>query len=364
MVQTMIADRRFDGTIMPNARRMQLQNLKPLLRHANEIASAWSRSLRRIGLLVAIAVASSAGGAVAQDYPAKPIRLLLGFPPGGGVDIVARVLMPKMGEQLGQQIVIENRPGAAGNLALELLAKAPADGYTLMFTTPTLTVNPALYPKIAYDPLRDFAPVALVATTVYILVVHPSLPVKSVKDLLALARTRPGQLNYSSGGNGAAAHLAGELFRSMTRIDIVHVPYKGIAPGLVAVLSGEAQLTFGSQPSTIPHMKQGKLRGLAVTSAKRSSFTPDLPSIAEAGVPGYETTAWYGILAPARTPREIVVRLNTEFSKALTAPEVASALEKQSFETVSGTPEQFAKLIAEELEKWREVVKASGMRID
>lgn len=322
------------------------------------------RSFARWCFCIAGALACAPGAAIAQEYPVKPIRLIVGFPPGGGADIVARQLTPKLGEQLGQQVVIDNRAGAAGNLALELLAKAPADGYSIMLTTPTVTINPALYPKVGYDPVRDFAPVSLVATTVYILVVHPSLPVRSVKELLALARSKPGQLNYSSGGNGAAAHLAGELFRSMTRIDIVHVPYKGIAPALVAVLSGEAQLTFGSQPAALPHMKQAKLRGLAVTSAKRSAFTPDLPSIAEAGVPGYETTAWYGILAPGKTPREIVARLNTEFGKALSSPDIKSALTQQSFETVTGTPDQFATLIADELVKWRKVVKSSGMRID
>lgn len=321
-------------------------------------------SVVRYCLCIATAFACATGDATGQEYPAKPIHLLLGFPPGGGADIVARQLTPKVGEQLGQQVIVDNRPGAAGNLALELLAKAPADGYSIMLTTPTVTVNPALYPKIAYEPVRDFAPVGLVATTVYILVVHPSLPVRSVKELLTLAKSKPGQMNYSSGGNGAAAHLAGELFRSMTGINIVHVPYKGIGPALIAVLSGEAQLTFGSQPSALPHVRQGKLRGLAVTSAKRSSFTPDLPSIAEAGVPGYETTAWYGILAPARTPREIVARLNSEFGKALSSPDVRSALTRQSFEIVTGTPEQFAMLIGDELLKWRKVVKSSGMRID
>lgn len=312
----------------------------------------------------ASAITLDMGHAAAQDYPAKPVRLIVGFPPGGGVDIVARQIIPKLSEQLGQQVVIDNRGGAAGNIALELLAKSPPDGYTIMLTTPTLTVNPALFPKVAYDPIKDFAPVSLVATTVYILVVHPSLPVKSVKDLLALARAKPGQLNYSSGGNGAAAHLAGELFKSMTKVDIVHVPYKGIAPGLIAVLSGEAQLTFGSQPSAIPHINQRKLRGLAVTSAKRSTFTPDLPTIAEAGVPGYETTAWYGMLAPAKTPRDIVARLNTDLRKVLGLPDVKAGITNQSFEISSGTPEQFASLINDELLKWRNVVKSSGMRID
>jgi len=310
---------------------------------------------------VLAAIALPAG---AQDYPGKPVRLIIGFPPGGGVDIVARQLAPKLSEQLGQQVVIDNRGGAAGNIALEMLAKLPPDGYSLMFTTPTISINPALYPKINYDALRDFAPVTLAATTVYLLVVHPSLPVKSVRELITLAKARPRQLNYSSGGNGAAAHLAGELFKSMSGTQIVHVPYKGIAPGLIAVLSGEAQLTFASQPSTLPHVRAGKLRALAVTSAKRSSFTPDLPSIAEAGVPGYETTAWYGIIAPAKTPRPIVAKLNADVIRALDNAEVKSGLANQSFEIVTTTPEQFGAFIKDELVKWGKVVKEAGMRID
>jgi tripartite-type tricarboxylate transporter receptor subunit TctC len=206
--------------------------------------------------------------------------------------------------------------------------------------------------------------VTLVASTVYILAVHPSVPARSVKELVALAKARPRQLNYSSGGNGAAAHLAGELFRSLTGIQIVHVPYKGIAPALIAVLAGEVQLTFGSQPSTLPHVKEGKLRALAVTSARRSRFTPDLPSISEAGVPGYETTAWYGVLAPAKMPRPIVVKLNREVAKVLDLPDIKAGLASQSFEIVTGTPEQFGAFIKDELAKWEKVVKESGMRID
>ncbi len=302
--------------------------------------------------------------AQAQDYPAKAIRLIIGFPPGGGVDIVARQLMPRVGDLLVQQVVIDNRGGAGGNIALELTAKAPPDGYTLMFTTPTLAINPALYPKISYDPLRDFAPVGLVASTVYMLVVHPSLPVKSMKELIALAKAKPSQLFYSSGGNGAAAHLAGELFRSMSGTQIVHVPYKGIAPALIAALSGEAQLTFASQPAALPHVKQGKLRALAVTSAKRSAFTPEYPSVAEAGLPGYETTAWYGIIAPAKTPRPVIMRFNTEVTRAVEHPEVKAGFANQSFENITGTPEQFGAFIKDELVKWSRVVKEAGMRID
>ena len=300
----------------------------------------------------------------AQEFPSKPVRLIIGFPPGGGADIVARQLAPRLGELLGQQLVIDNRPGASGNIALELLAKSTPDGHVLMLTTPTLTVNPALYPKLSYDALRDFAPVALVASTVYILVVHPSLPVKTVKELIALAKAKPRELLYSSGGNGAAAHLAGELFRSMSGIQLVHVPYKGIAPALIAVLSGESQITFGSQPSTLPQVKQGKLHALAVTSAQRSSFTPTLPSIAEAALPGYDTTAWYGVIAPARTPPAVISRLNRDIQRVLDLPDIKTGFTHQSFEIIGGSPEQFSALIKDELVKWSRVVRESGMRID
>ena len=300
----------------------------------------------------------------AQEFPSKPVRLIIGFPPGGGADIVARQLAPRLGELLGQQLVIDNRPGASGNIALELLAKSTPDGHVLMLTTPTLAVNPALYPKLSYDALRDFAPVALVASTVYILVVHPSLPVKTVKELIALAKAKPRELLYSSGGNGAAAHLAGELFRSMSGIQLVHVPYKGIAPALIAVLSGESQITFGSQPSTLPQVKQGKLHALAVTSAQRSSFTPTLPSIAEAALPGYDTTAWYGVIAPARTPPAVISRLNRDIQRVLDLPDIKTGFTHQSFEIIGGSPEQFSALIKDELVKWSRVVRESGMRID
>ena len=279
----------------------------------------------------------------AQEFPSKPVRLIIGFPPGGGADIVARQLAPRLGELLGQQLVIDNRPGASGNIALELLAKSTPDGHVLMLTTPTLTVNPALYPKLSYDALRDFAPVALVASTVYILVVHPSLPVKTVKELIALAKAKPRELLYSSGGNGAAAHLAGELFRSMSGIQLVHVPYKGIAPALIAVLSGESQITFGSQPSTLPQVKQGKLHALAVTSAQRSSFTPTLPSIAEAALPGYDTTAWYGVIAPARTPPAVISRLNRDIQRVLELPDIKTGFTHQSFEIIGGYPNNSAR---------------------
>ena len=316
--------------------------------------------------VVALVVAAAALPAQtwAQPYPSKPIRMLIGFPPGGGADIVARQLTPKLGELLGQQVVIDNRAGASGNIALEMLAAALPDGYTIMMTTPTVTVNPALYPKLGYDTLRDFTAVRPIASTAYILVVHPSVPAKSVQELIALAKAKPRTLNYSSGGNGAAAHLAGALFISMTGIEITHIPYKGVAPSLVALVSGETQLTFSSQPSTIPLIKEGRLRPLGITSAKRSAFTPDIPTIAEAGVPGYENTAWYGVIAPARTPAAVIARLNTELTKMLALPEIKAAIAAQSFEILTGNPAQFNDFIKAELLKWIKVVKDAGMRIE
>ena len=321
---------------------------------------------KRLLSVIALAIVAAAVSlpASAQPYPSKPIRLLVGFPPGGGADIVARQLTPKLGEQLGQQVVIDNRAGASGNIALEMLANALPDGYTVMMTTPTVTVNPALYPKLGYNTLRDFAAVRLIASTAYILVVHPSVPVRTVQELIALAKAKPRLLNYSSGGNGAAAHLGGALFLSMTGAEMVHVPYKGVAPSLVALVSGEVQLTFSSQPSTIPLIKEGRLRPLGITSAKRSSFTPDIPTIAESGVPGYENIAWYGVIAPARTPAAVVARLNVELTKLLDQTEIKAAIAAQSFEILPSNPAQFGEFIESELVKWVKVVKEAGMRID
>ena len=318
-------------------------------------------ALNRISTAIFLVATAAAS---AQEYPVKPVRLIIGFPPGGGADNVARLIVPKLSELLGQQAVIDNRPGASGNIALELLAKSPPDGYVLMITTPTVTVNPALYARPGYDAINDFAPVALMGTAVYVLVVHPSLPVRSVKELMALARAKPRQLFYSSGGNGSAAHLSLELFRSMTGIEFVHVPYKGIAPAVIALLSGEVQFSSGTPASTMPFVRENRLRALAVTSAQRSAFVPELPSISEAGVPGYENTAWYGVLAPAKTPRPIIDKLNAATLRVIALPEVKAGFLAQSFEITTSTPEQFSALIKTELVKWAKVVKSSGMKVE
>lgn len=316
------------------------------------------------GLLFSAFAACLPHGVQAQSYPAKPIRMLIGYPPGGGVDIVARQIGPKYGEQLGQPIVIDNRPGAAGNIASDLLAKAPADGYVLMMSTPSVTINPSLYAKVGFDPIRDFAPITMVGVTPLILVVHPSLPAKSVKDLVALAKARPGQLLYSSGGNGSAAHLAGELLKSVTGTSIVHVPFKGAPPSMVALIGGEVHFTFGALTSTLPHVKSGRLRMLAVTSAQRSAFVPDLPTVSEAGISGYDVTQWYGLFAPAQTPAAIIAKLNSDLIRILDLPDVKAQMAALSLEIMTGTPQQFAAFVKSELVKWAKVVKESNMRVD
>jgi tripartite-type tricarboxylate transporter receptor subunit TctC len=315
--------------------------------------------LSRISLaLSAVMLGLAMGDALAQSYPSKPIHLIVPFPPGGGNDILARIIAPKLAESLGQQVVIDNRPGATGTVGSELAARSAPDGYTLhMVTSSTHAVNPGLVSKLPYDPLKDFAPVTQLASYQLILVVNPSVPAKSVKELIALAKSKTGQLNYASPGTGTSMHLAGELFNSMAGVDMVHIPYKGSVPGMTDILGGRVQIGFNTMLSTMPYVKAGKLRALALTSAERSPALPDLPTVAEAGVPGYEATSWYGIVAPARTPREIVTKLNTELVKILKLSDVREQLSSQGVEPVSNTPEQFAAYIKAEIEKWAKVIK-------
>lgn len=316
------------------------------------------------GTIVFVVFGLLAPVAYGQSYPTKPIRLLVGFPPGGGVDIVARQIAPKLSELLGQQIVVDNRSGAGGNLAAEQLAKSPPDGYVLMLSTPSITINPSLYGKVNFDPVNDFAPITLVGVSALALVVHPSLPTKSVKDLLALAMTRPGQLFYSSGGNGSAAHLAGELMKSLTKTSVVHVPFKGNPPSMTALIGGEVHFTFGTLSSTLSYVKARRLTALAVTSLQRSAFVPEIVTMAEAGIPGYDVTQWYGLVAPARTSAAIISRLNSEFIKVLELSEIKTQLNNQSLEIKTSTPPRFSEFIKSELSTWAKVVKESNMRVD
>lgn len=310
-------------------------------------------------IVVACLVCAFVAGAA--EYPARPVRVVVGAVSGGGVDITGRVLAAKLSEQLGQQFFVENRPGAGGNVGSEFVAKAPPDGHTvLMGTIAVLAINPSLYKDLAIDPVRDFAPVSRAADSTNILVVHPALPVKNVGDLITLARARPGDLVYGSSGVGTAGHLSGELFGSMAGVKLVHVPYKGGPPSMIDLIAGRLQLVFATAVVAVPQMQAGKIKALAVTIAKRSAFAPTLPTMAEAGLPGFEANNWYGLVAPAKTPPELVARLNREVVLALNSADVKESLFKQGIEAAPGTPEEFGAYMKSEIAKWRRVVQVSG----
>jgi tripartite-type tricarboxylate transporter receptor subunit TctC len=311
--------------------------------------------------LAMLGVAASASLVHAQGYPSKPIRFLVGFPPGGTNDIVARIIAPKLGENLGQQIVVENRGGANTAIATELFVRLPPDGYSILLNAPGHATNPALM-KLNFDPIKDFSFITLAAESQNLLVTHPSLPVKTVKDLISLSKRRPGEINYGSSGVGTTVHLSAELFQYMTGIKWVHIPYKGGGPGMVALLAGEVSLYFGNVPTVIRQAREGKLRAIAVTGAKRTPAAPDIPTIAESGVDGYEVTTFYGISAPAKTPRPIVERLHTEIVRALQSAEVREKLQGLGADPVGNTPEQYAAFIQGEITKWARVIKAAGIK--
>jgi tripartite-type tricarboxylate transporter receptor subunit TctC len=301
----------------------------------------------------------------AQDYPLRPVRLIVPFPPGGGNDIVARAVAQELGKSLGQQFVVDNRAGAGGAVGAELAARSPADGYTLFLGgVGSHVVNPSLHSKLSYDPIRDFAPVTLIASAPSVLVVHPSLQAARLAELTALAKAHPGKLNYASNGNGSSAQLAAVLYQSMAGVRMVHVPYKGVAQALVDLMSGEVQLMFGTLVAILPHIKAGRLRALAVTGRDRSALLPEVPTLAESGLPGYEAGSWYGILAPAGTPGAIVARLNAEINAAIRQPEVRERLAAEGAEVVGGTPEQFAAHIRGELGRTKKLVREAGLRIE
>jgi tripartite-type tricarboxylate transporter receptor subunit TctC len=313
-------------------------------------------------LLAAMAMPAFAAES-AQNYPSKPIRLVVPFTPGGSTDILARVIGVKLTEAWGKQVVIDNRPGAGGNIGVDLVAKSPADGYTLvMGHIGTFGVNPTLYPKLPYDAIKDFQPITLVALVPNMLSVNPALPVHSVKELIALAKAKPGTINFGSGGNGSAAHLAGEYFKLMTKTEITHIPYRGTSPAVTDLIAGQIQMIITGVPPTLNFVKTGKLRALAVATSKRLPLLPDLPTISEAGVPGYEATQWYGVLAPAGTPKPIVAKLNAEMAKAIKGPDVREKLAADAAEPVGNSPEEFGAFIKKEIARWAPVIKASGAR--
>ena len=313
--------------------------------------------------LVAVAI-GSAPDARAQAYPSKPIRIVVPFPAGGTSDILARAIGQKLTEEWGQQILVDNRPGAGANIGAEIAARSPPDGYTLFVMSTAHTINPSLYSKLAYDPVKDFTPVTMIVATSQVLAVHPSVPVKTVREFIAYARKRPGELNYSSAGSGTQPHLSGELFKTMTGINIVHIPYKGAPPAMTDLLAGQVALTFATAPSAVPFVKTGQLRALGVSTAKRIAALPDVPTIAEAGVPGYEAAGWNGLVGPAGLPSAIVDKLNAAVGKIVRTPAMSSFLSGQGADPDLGTPAEFAAYIKSEIVKWATVVKTSGARVD
>src|ERR1043166_3490211 len=302
--------------------------------------------------------------AAADAYPVKPIRMIVPWPPGGGTDVFARAISQKLSESWGQSVLVGNRPGATGNIGAELTAKSPPDGYTTMLATITLATNPALYPALPFDALKDFAPITLVAGVPHMLVVNPSLPANSVKEFIALAKVRPGQINYASAGNGSPFHLAAELFKLLAGVNLVHVPYKGGGPAITEVIGGQVPVTFANLLPVLPHVNSGRLRALGVTSAKRSPAAPKVPTIAEAGVPGYEFSSWFGVFPPAEPPTEIFTRLNGEIVKILNTPEMKDRLSREGAEVSASTAEQFGAYLKAETTKWGKVIKQAGIRAD
>ncbi|MEO7727404.1 MAG: tripartite tricarboxylate transporter substrate binding protein [Burkholderiales bacterium] len=320
--------------------------------------------MRVMAFVVLLAAVAAHAQTVAQ-YPAKPIRMIVTAAAGSGPDITARIVGQKLTAALGQSVVIENRPGAGGSIAAEVVAKSPPDGYTLaMASAGSHAVSPALYPKLSWDPVRDFVPITIVSVAPNILIVHPSLPVKSVRDLIALAKAKPGQLSFGSGGSGSTAHLSGELFRTMANIRIVHIPFKGAPSAALGVIGGQVEMGLLNLPPTLPQVRSGRLKALAVTAAKRAAAIPELPTIAEAGVPGYEAVTWYGVMAPAGTPPEITSKLYAAIIADLRTEDTRSRIAADGGEVVGSTPEEFAATLKRDLAKWRRVVKESGARAD
>ena len=316
-------------------------------------------------LVPALACALVCGGAMAaESYPVKPVRMIVPFPAGGGVDIVARSLSPHLSERWKQQLIVDNRPGAGTILGTDIAAKSTPDGYTLILVNTAHAINATLHRKLPYDPVRDFTPITLVATQPTVLVVHPSLPVKSVKELIAFAKAKPTQLNYASSGNGTPPHLAAAMFTNMTGAQFTHVPYKGAAPALTDLLGGQVQLMFATSVSVTPHLSSGRLRPLAVTSAKRSRALPDLPTVAEAGVGGYEATAWFMVMAPAKTPPDIITRVHRDTADVVRSREIQERFAKEGADTVGSTPAQALEFLRTEIARWGKVIVAAKIQPD
>ena len=316
-------------------------------------------------LLAAALALAPAQGALAQAYPSKPIRIICPFPPGGGVDITARAIGLELSKSMGQPVTVENKPGAGGNIGAAETARAAPDGYTLFLTLNSLhSISPLLYSKLPFDAMKDFAFITPLVAFSNVLIVNPANPAKSVQELVAQARAQPGKLTYASSGNGTNVHLVGELFRSLAGVDIVHVPYKGSAPALTDMLGGNVTMMFETIPFAISQIKSGKLRALAVTSARRQPLLPEVPTLAESGLPGFDTIAWYGLIAPAATPRDVVMKLNSEAIKGANSKEFRERMEPLGFEIVTGSPERMAEMVRADAARWAPVVKAAGVKIE
>ncbi|MBI4206736.1 MAG: tripartite tricarboxylate transporter substrate binding protein [Betaproteobacteria bacterium] len=322
-------------------------------------------SIRRFSFVAAVALGLASTATHAQTYPGKPIRWIAPFPPGGGTDVISRTLAQKLTEAWGQQVIVENRPGSGGTIGLAAAVKSPADGYNIVLgQLANVAIAPGLYAKLPYDPVKDLTPVTLVLSAPLILVAHPSLPARNTKELLALARAKPDAITFGSPGNGTTGHLAAEMIKSATGVKMTHVPYKGASPAITGLLGGEIAIYVSSIPPALPMMKAGRLKALGVTSAKRTATLPDVPTISESGVPGYEVTNWYGVMLPAGVSKDLVSRLNTEIARILRLPEVRQRFQGEGGDVAPNTPEQFAAFIKSEIAKWDKAIKASGAKVD
>lgn len=326
----------------------------------------WSRAISLLARTVSVAVLASvtaAPAAMAQAYPERPVKIVSPWPPGGSNDTISRLLAGRLAPALGQPVVVENRPGATGTLGVGQVARAPADGYTIvMGSSPTHATAPSIYPSLPYNPVSDFAPITLIGTTPNVLVVHPSIPAKSVAELIALAKQKPGALTFASAGNGSSQHLSGELFAVMSGVRLTHVPYKGAAPAIADMLAGHVNMGFHNMVDVLPHIKAGTLRAIGVTSPQRSKTIPDVPAIAESGIPGYAAEVWFGLFAPANTPRPVVQRLHQEITKALGDSEVRAKLDSFGAAVSGMGPEPFAAYLKEEVNKWSDIVRRAGVK--
>ncbi len=322
-------------------------------------------SARLFALAALAAVSAPAAHAAEANYPTRPIRFIMPYPPGGTIDMSGRLIAQQLSENLGQQVVVDNRTGAGGTVGTEVAAKSVADGYTVvMGGTGTLAISPGLGRPLGYHPVRDFAPITLLATTPYVLVAHPSVPAANAKELIALAKAQPGKLNYASGGSGSAPHLIGEMFRSRAGINVVHIPYKGSTPAKIDLVAGRVQMFFTGIPPVASEIKGGTLRALGVTTAKRTITLPDVPTIAESGVKGFDVSPWFGVLAPARTPPAVVAHLNTEIVKVLRSPQLKERLSREGVDLVGNSPKEFAAFISREMDQWAKAVKESGAKVE